>query len=321
MKVLVTGATGFVGTTLCRELAAAGCVVRRAVRAAGPTNPTEDTIVVGDLGPETKWSRALEGIDAVVHLVARTHAMHDSAPDSLAEYRRVNVFATAVLARAAAEAGVRRLVFVSSIKVNGEQTTDAPFTEADAPHPEDAYGISKWEAEQALWRVAGTGDLEGVVLRPPLLYGPGVKGNFLALLRAIDRGIPLPLASVKNRRSLLNVDYLADAIIACLRHPAAVGRTYLVADRDSVSTPDLIRNIATALGKPARLVPFPPALLRFGAVLFGQSDAAARLLGSLVVASGTIQRELNWRPRYGMAQGLAATARWYYQQPDSKARI
>jgi len=311
MKVLVTGATGFVGTTLCRALAAAGCAVRRAVRAAGATNPAEDTIAVGELGPQTMWSRALDGVDAVVHLVARTHVMRDAAPDPLAEYRRVNVFATAALARAAAAAGVRRLIFVSSIKVNGEQTAGAPFTEADAPRPQDAYGLSKWEAEQMLSQIAGTGGLEGVVLRPPLLYGPGVKGNFLALLRAIDRGIPLPVASVQNRRSLLNVDDFADAIILCLRHPAAAGRTYLVADRDSVSTPDLIRSIAAALGKPARLVPVPPALLRFGAALFGKSDAVARLLGSLVVDSGKIQRELDWQPRYGMVQGLAATARWF----------
>jgi len=248
--------------------------------------------------------------------------MQESADDLLTEFRRVNVLGTEHLACSAAASGVKRLVYVSSIKVNGEATCgNQNFTEADTPAPQDPYGISKWEAEQALWQVAGTGGLEGVVLRPPLLYGPGVKGNFLALLRAIDRGVPLPFASVKNRRSLLNVDDFADAIIACLRHPVAAGRTYLVADRDSVATPDLIRNIAAALGKPARLAPVPPALLRIGAALFGKSDAAARLLGSLVVDSGKIQRELDWQPRYGMAQGLAATARWYYQQPDSKARI
>ncbi len=209
---------------------------------------------------------------------------------------------------------MRRFVFVSSIKVNGETSDAQPFTERAAPHPEDEYGLSKWEAEQTLRQLAAETRMATVVLRPPLLYGPGVKGNFLSLMRAVARGIPLPLASVRNRRSLLYVENLVDAITLCLDHPAAAGQTYLLADNDGVSTPELIRALADALGQSARLLPFPPALLRLAGAALGKADVTARLLGSLQVDSGKIRRELGWRPRCDMDYGLRQTARWYHHR-------
>jgi len=239
--------------------------------------------------------------------------MRDAAVDPLADYRRVNVLGTQGLARAAADAGVRRMIFLSSIKVNGEKTASKPYSEQDPPRPQDAYGVSKWEAEQMLRAIAADSHMEAVVLRPPLLYGPGVKGNFLGLMRVIDRGLPLPLASIHNRRSLLYIGSLIDAIMLCLNNPMAAGKTYLLADSEGVSTPDLIRGIASALRKPARLLPFPPALLKFAGALAGKTESVSRLLGSLQIDASSIRRELNWQPCADMARGLAETARWYHQ--------
>jgi nucleoside-diphosphate-sugar epimerase len=306
--VLVTGATGFVGTALCAALEAAGRPFRRAVRAAGPAS----AVVVGDIGPTTDWRPALQGVRCVVHLAARTHVLAESAADPLAEYRRANVEATLRLAREAAAAGARRLVFMSSIKVNGE-SSHRPYTEADPPRPEDAYGVSKWETEQALAALAAATGLEVVVLRPPLIYGPGVKGNFLRLMRLVARGTPLPLASIDNRRSLIHVGNLADAVLAAIDAPGAAGRTYLAADGEDVSTPGLIRAIAGALGTRARLLPCPVALLNLGAAVAGRRAEAERLTGSLQVDASLLMRELGWRPRVTLAQGLAETARWFLE--------
>ena len=212
------------------------------------------------------------------------------------------------------------MVYVSSVKVNGEVTHGKPFDATDPPHPEDAYGVSKWEAELTLQENTAASAMETVVLRPPLLYGPGVKGNFLNLVRAIDRGLPLPLASVRNRRSLLYIGNLVDAIITCLHHPAAAGKTYLLADDHSVSTPDLVRAIAHALGKPAHLMPCPPALLKLTGAMIGKSGAMSRVLGSLEVESGKIRAELGWRPRCDLGQGLRQTAEWYYRQSGSHTK-
>lgn len=276
-------------------------------------------VIVGDIGPATAWDAALRDVETVIHLAARTHVMRDTAADPYAEYRRVNVLGTQTLALAAASAGVRRFVFLSSIKVNGEQTTNEPYTEQDVPHPEDLYGITKWEAEQVLLAAAATSRMETVVLRPPLVYGAGVKGNFLSLMRAIDHGMPLPFASIHNHRSLLYVGNLVDAITLCVEHPAAAGRTYLLADDEAVSTPDLVRNIASALGRSARLLPFPPPLLKLAGATLGRSAAVARLIGSLQIDGGRIRQELGWRPHHDMAGGLAQTARWYHHRLDSAA--
>ena len=306
--VLVTGANGFVGRALCDALAASGRACRKSVRAPDPGFP--GAIAVGDIGPTTDWRAALEGVHCVVHLVSRAHVLRETAPDPLAEYRRINVQGSLQLAQQAARAGVRRLVFMSSIKVNGESSA-RPYTEEDPPRPEDAYGVSKREAEEALARVAAETGLDLVVLRPPLVYGPGVKGNFLRLLELVARGVPLPLASIDNRRSLVHVGNLADAVMRTVDAPQAAGRTYLVADGEDVSTPELARALAQALGVRPRLVPCPTALMRLGGALTGRRGEIERLTGSLQVDSSRIRRELGWRPPFTLRQGLAQTARWY----------
>ncbi len=315
--ILVTGANGFVGTAVCRALLEKGHAVRAAVRdetaqaSLQAVFPGLACVKVGGIGPDTDWASALEGCVGVVHLAARVHLMSDSATDPPAEYRRVNRDATRRLAKAAAQAGVQRFVFVSTIKVNGESTTGAGFTESDTPAPEDPYAVSKWEAEQAIAEAASGAGLEYVILRPPLVYGPGVGANFLRILRAVDRAIPVALGSVRNRRSLLFVGNLADAIVTCLEHPAAAGRTFMVADGEDVSTPELFRRVGVALGRPARLIKVPRFVLRFGASLLGRASDVSRVTTDLVADASAMRRELGWRPRYTIQEGLAETARWY----------
>ena len=310
---LVTGASGFVGQALCAELLRKGHAVRGAVRSqASSIPPMVRTTVVGDIGAGTNWTAALDGVEIVIHLAARVHVMHESATDPLAEFRSVNTAGTEHLARCAAASGVKRMVYVSSIKVNGELTSDGQkFSEADMPAPQDPYGISKWEAEQALHRVARETGLEVVIVRPPLVYGPGVKGNFAQMLNVLARGIPLPFASLQNQRSLIYLGNLVDALIACTTHPAAAGQTYLVSDGEDVSTPDLLRRLAVAMGAPSRLLPCPGLLLRLAGKLAGKPQQVERLLGSLQVDGDKIRRDLNWVPPYSLQQGLQATAEWY----------
>jgi nucleoside-diphosphate-sugar epimerase len=249
-------------------------------------------------------------VNAVVHLAARVHTLRETAADPLAEYRRVNLDGTRRLAAAAARQGVSRLVFVSTSKVNGEASA-RPFTESDSPRPEDAYARSKWEAEQALARIGQETGLGYVILRPPLVYGPGVGANFGRLMRWVARGVPLPLGAVDNRRSLLYLGNLVDAIRVCLDHPAAGGRTYLLSDGEDVSTPELVRRIAAALGVAPRLFSVPVPLLRLAASTIGQRQEIERLVGSLQVDSARIRRELGWSAPATMREALAETARWF----------
>lgn len=309
--VLVTGATGFVGRACVTKLCLAGHPVRRSLQRASVRASGAEDVVVGDLSVAPDWSAALRGVDTVVHLAARVHVMREKQPDALPAFRAANVEATRQLAERAAQTGVRRIVFLSSVKVNGEATSGRAFTEEDPPHPEDPYGISKREAEDALRDIATRTGLEVVILRPPLVYGPGVKANFLRMLRWVDRGIPLPFASVTNRRSLVYVGNLADAIVKCLEHPAAAGETFLVDDGEPVSTAQLLREIGAALDHPARLLPVPPALLRVAATLIGRGDDAARLLGDLVLDGSHLRCTLGWQPPYTRQEGLAATAAWF----------
>ena len=314
MKVLVTGASGFIGSTLCTHLVTQGFETVGTVRRLPDTPvPGVNYRIVTELGINTDWRDALAGVQAVIHCAARVHVMRDHAPDPLAEFRRVNTLGTETLARAAARSGVQRLVFLSSIKVNGESALpDAPFDEASPVNPQDPYAISKWEAEQALTRIATETGLEVVVLRCPLVYGPGMKGNFLRLLQATDRGIPLPFALARdNRRSLIYLDNLASAITTCLTHPAAAGETYLLSDGKDVSTAQLITQMAQALEKPVRLWPVPPALMRLIAGLTGKSAEVDRLFGSLCIDSTKIRGKLDWTPAYTLEQGLAKTVQWF----------
>lgn len=303
MKALITGATGFVGMALCDRLAASGYGVVPAVRS---TSGLPNEVVVGDLDASTDWRPALAGCNAVVHLAARVHVMHDTASDPLALYRATNTDATLNLARQAAQAGVRRFAFVSTIKVNGEGRDEA-YRESDVPAPQDPYAISKWEAEQRLWKIAEETGLEVVILRPPLVYGPGVKANFLRLMQVVKKGWPLPLGAVRNRRSLLYLGNFVDAIRVCVEHPAAAGHTFLIDDGQPVSTPELVRAVARAMGRPARLLAVPVGVLAFAGALLGKRAAVARLAGSLYVDSSTIRSRLGWTPPYTMEAGLEAT--------------
>ena len=302
-RELVTGATGFVGRALCNQLSAIGHTVIPAVR-HGSGLPNE--VVTSDIGSSTDWRMALAGCDAVVHLAARVHMIREAERDPLALYRRTNTEATLNLARQAAQARVKRFVFISTIKVNGEGR-DAPYRETDAPAPEDAYAISKWEAEQGLQRIAQETGLEVVILRPPLLYGPGVKANFQRLIQAVARGWPLPFGAVRNRRSLLYLGNFVDAIRLCVEHPGAAGQTFLLDDGKPVSTPDVARALARAMNRPARLLAVPVGVLQFVGTLLGKRAEVARLAGSLFLDSSAIRSRLGWKPPFSMEEGLAAT--------------
>jgi nucleoside-diphosphate-sugar epimerase len=321
MKALVTGANGFVGRQVCAELLRQGHSVRAAVRSANSTIENIEVVPVGTIDDKTDWINALRGVDVVIHLAARVHVMKDTVSDPLAEFLKVNLYGTSNLAQQAARAGVKRLVYVSSVKVNGEQTIETQrFAESDGSNPQDPYAVSKWQAERVLRRIALETGLEIVIVRPPLVYGPGVKGNFISLLAAIDKGIPLPLAGAKNARSLVYVGNLADALIACATHPAAAGQTFLVSDGEDVSTSVLVEKIALALGRNSRSFYFPPVLLRAAAALLGRTAQLDRLFGSLRVSDNKLRGELGWQPPYTLEQGLRATADWYYSQRNGYNR-
>ncbi|MEZ5646629.1 MAG: SDR family oxidoreductase [Burkholderiaceae bacterium] len=302
--IAVTGANGFVGRALVARLAGQG-PVRPLVRTP---RDLPGAVAVGDIGHDTDWTPALAGIDCVVHCAARVHMMQETAADPLAAFREVNVAGTRHLAESAAAAGVRRLVFLSSVKVLGERTTAGKaFRSSDTPQPCDPYGQSKWEAEQALWEVAAATRMEVVVIRPPLVYGPGVGANFLRLAGAVRRGWPLPLGAVDNRRSMVALDNLVDLIALCTHHPLAAGGTFLVSDGIDLSTPGLIRAMAAAIGRPARLWPVPVWLLQLGSTLLGQRATVSRLVESLQVDITDTCRRLDWQPPVTPEDGLRRT--------------
>jgi nucleoside-diphosphate-sugar epimerase len=314
-NVFVTGASGFIGNAFCRKMLAEGWHVRGAVRSLSKKTalpPGMDIVEIGSIGPSTEWEAALEGIDTVVHLAARVHVVNESSADPISSYRNANVAGTKRLAQIAHSKNVRRFVYVSSIKVNGEGRS-APYTAEDEPAPVDPYGISKFEAEQELQSIAGKTGLELVIVRPPLVYGPEVKANFLQLIKLVDRGIPLPLARVTNRRSLIFLENLIDALLHCIVHPKAAGKTFLLSDGEDLSTPELIQKISSALGRPGRLFPLPSGFLRFLGRLTGKTKAVNRLLESLSLDSSNIRIELNWKPPFSMEEGLKKTADWYLQ--------
>ena len=307
MKLLVSGANGFIGRALCDALAADGHVVVRAVR--GP-QVAPGQVACGEINEKTDWSALLAGVQAVVHLAARAHVLSETHTDAMALYRRVNCAGAVRLAQQAQDAGVQRFIFMSSVKVHGEGDS-TPYRETDSPAPQGPYAISKLEAEQALAAQCAQGGMELVILRPPLVYGPGVGANFLRLLRLAEKALPLPLGSIDNRRSLLYIGNLIDAVRRCLTQPAAAGKTYLLADGEALSTPQLLRLLAHALGRPARLWPFPVWGLKLAAALAGRTQEFERLCGSLLVETHAIAQDLGWRAPYDSAQGLQATVDWY----------
>jgi nucleoside-diphosphate-sugar epimerase len=308
-KVLVTGASGFVGSALCRALIGR-CQVRGAVRKPGESSSLDGIeLVPGSLSADFDWTDALVGVSVVVHCAARVHVMYEESSDPLAEFRRVNVDGTLRLAKQAAAAGVKRFVFLSSIKVNGEQTQfGEPFTADQQPNPGDPYGVSKMEAEEGLNALRRKTGMEVVIIRPPLVYGPGVKANFLTMMHWLRRGIPLPLGAVTgNKRSLVALDNLVDLIILCLEHPAAANQTFLVSDGESLSTAALLRRMGSVLGRPARLIPVPLSLLKLGATLLGKPEVAQRLCGSLEVDISKARELLDWVPPISVDEGLRRT--------------
>ncbi len=312
MRILLTGGTGFVGRAIAdRIMKSPGWELVAASRSGAKIAPIN--AVVPDLDENTNWQSALEGVNVVIHSAARVHVLNETAADQLMAYRRTNVAGTLNFARQAANAGVERFIFISSVKVNGEVTTAGrPFCADDVPHPADPYGVSKMEAEQGLREIASATGLKCVIIRPPLVYGPRVKANFLSMMRWLWRGVPLPLgAIVDNRRSLVFLDNVVDLIVTCIDHPEAPGQTFMVSDDQDLSTVQLLRQMGDALGKPARLIPVPVGVLRRGASLLGKEELAQRLCDSLQVDIGKTRRVLGWKPPYTLDQGLEETAMWY----------
>ena len=310
--ILVTGATGFVGRALVQRLVSVDKSQSVVVAVRRPGSPWPERVLQrpgGALSANSNWLGALEGISAVVHCAARVHVMRDTVSDPLTEFRRVNVQGTLNLARQAAAAGVQRFLFVSSIKVNGELTRPGQlFTAEDTPAPLDAYGISKMEAERGLLEVALNTGMEVVIIRPPLVYGHGAKGNFAAMLRLLHGGVPMPLGAINNRRSLVALDNLVDLIATCVTHKAAAGHTFLVSDGEDVSTTDLLRRMGQAMERPARLVPVPAAWLEYAARLLGKQEVAKRICGSLQVDIEKTRQVLGWSPPLTLDEGLKIAA-------------
>ena len=300
-RLLVTGASGFIGQQLVPELRQRGFSVRAAVRRAAGGG---EEISVGQIDANTDWSAALRDVDCVIHLAGRAHVLDDSESDALNAYRTINADGTRALADAAARAGVRRFIFISSIKVNGESTTDKPFLPDDEPLPSDPYGISKLEAEQSLWTISQRTGMEICVIRPPLVYGPRVRGNFQRLVKLIETGLPLPFGAVRNRRSFVSIYNLCDLIIRCIDAEAARGKVFLVSDGNDMSVGELIREIAGAIDRPARLIGVPPALLRFVFSAIFRRREYDRLCGSLQVDIEETCQLLDWRPPMSVPDSL-----------------
>lgn len=304
MRCLITGATGLIGRRLCHSLLKEGVDYCAAVR-ENQAEFNNNQVIVLSMNSATDWQLAVRAVDSVIHLAGRVHIMHDTAQDPLAEFRKINVDGTLNLARQAAAAGVKRFVFISSVKVNGEFTQPGlAFTEADTPNPQDPYAISKQEAEAGLRQIAANTGIEVVIIRPPLVYGPGVKANFAALMRAVQRGWPLPLGAIFNQRSLVALDNLVDFITTCTTHPKAANQTFLISDGKDLSTTELIRSMANAADVPARLLAVPVWALQVGANLLQKGDTVQRLCGNLQVDISKARHLLGWVPGVSVEEGL-----------------
>lgn len=316
-RLLVTGSSGFVGRHLIQQLQGSTDLQVRALVRRLPDVSASDVeyVVLPDFSAVSPEHPAVQGVDVVVHLASRVHVMNDTEVDPLAAFRQVNVGHTLALARSAASAGARRFVFVSSVKVNGEQTAPGrPFRETDPSAPVDPYGISKMEAEEALKALALETGLEVVIVRPVLVYGPGVKANFESMMKWLVKRVPLPFGAISNQRSLVALDNLVSLILTCTTHPAASNQTFLASDGDDVSTTELLRKLATALDAPARLIPVPQWVLACGATLLGKKALSQRLCGSLQVDITKAREVLGWHPPLTLEQGLEVTAQHYFSE-------
>lgn len=312
-KLLITGATGFLGSMLCNSLTLKNYLINASTRSDNQTMIEGiKCFNVGDINYKTKWNEALFGVECVIHCAARAHVMKDEKQDLLASYRKINVEGTRNLAMQAAMSGIKRFIFISSIKVNGETTIgSSSFNNSDIPKPEDAYGISKWEAEQTLWEISKQTGLEIVIIRSPLVIGYGVKGNFLRLLNLVHRGVPLPFAGIDNCRSFIGLENLIDIIILCIEHPKAAGNTFLISDTECISTSDLIGKLQKLMEKPSRLFSVPSNLFKFIGFLTGKSMEVKRLLYSLKIDSSHAHKVLGWTPPVTLDEGLEKTVKWY----------
>jgi nucleoside-diphosphate-sugar epimerase len=319
MKILVTGATGFIGKQLSETLTNSGHEVRRTARTPSSSDPVSRELIACDLESADSFDHLTSGCEVIVHLAGRAHMMSDDPAKSESLYISANVDVTRRLAQSAARTGVKRMILMSSVKVNGESTTiDIPFTPHDTPNPQDPYGRSKTQAEQSLWEVTSISKLEGVVIRPPLVYGPGVRANFASLIGIVNRGMPLPLGSIHNKRSFVAIDNLIDCIATALRSSNAAGQTFLVSDGNDLSTPELIRYIASALHKSPTLFPFPPVLLKLAATSAGKRSAYDRLCGSLTVDIALTKQKLSWTPPFTVQDSLQRTVDAFIQSRDSR---
>lgn len=305
--VLITGANGFVGRALSTKLISHGrdvCGTLLVHESRNSLISGVEPVVIDPVGPFTNWDHAFIGVDTIVHLAARVHIMHESSADPLSDFRLINTMGTERLAHEAAAAGVNRFVFMSTIGVNGDNSGESVFYEGDKPHPHNEYSISKWEAERCLFEISKTTGMEVVIIRPPLVYGSNAPGNFGALVRLVHKGIPLPLGAIHNKRSMVGLDNLVDFIITCIDHPAAANQTFLVADGEDLSTTELLRRVGQAMGKPARLIPVPMSVLKFGARLLGKQAMAQRLCGNLQVDISKARKVLGWSPPVSVDEGL-----------------
>ena len=308
-NLLITGANGFIGRAVISKLALeTNHFIRASVRKKIIQFPKQIEVVENmEASSNTNWADALRDIDVVIHLFARVHVMHDKVADPLLEFRNINVNATIALAKKAAKQGIKRFVFLSSVKVNGESTFNKPFSEFDLPHPQDAYAISKWEAEEALKKISKDTGMELVIIRSPLVYGPNVKANFLKMIQYVKRGIPLPLGAIQNKRSLIGIDNLVDFIVTTISHPKAANQTFLISDDEDISTTDLLRRIGKHIGKPARLIPLHPRILSFLFNILGRQDFGDRLIGSLEVDITKAKKLLAWSPPRTLDECLSVT--------------
>lgn len=310
LSILVTGAGGFVGRNVLGRMLQDGREVACTLRNKSSQDVGMKKWYVPDIAKNTSWGDIVSGVSVIVHCAARVHVMSDAVSDPLSEFRRVNVEGTLNLARQAAASGVKRFIFISSIKVNGEATyAGRSFGPSDMPAPEDPYGISKLEAERGLMHLADETSMEVVIIRPPLVYGPGVKGNFASLIKLMRKGFPLPLGAIHNKRSLVGVDNLVDLVIRCIDHPAAANQVFLAGDGEDLSTTELLRGLAEAIGSPARLIPVPAGLLSLGAAVLGKRAVAQRLLGSLQVDISKARDLLGWEPPVSVKEGLRRCVR------------